>query len=294
MWPFRKLILTELDYPTSPGQDADEATIKLYEDTNSHLKILCDQGATCLYGISGFSGSKGTTYNLANGGKPLGLVFWGSPHWGGDDCSPDGMTNSSQFKTNAFESMSWLSPQALVLMTFHQQYKVEFWNPGFNSPGFNNGSDNRDPSRQLICSPTFFRKYRPTASGTQHHYLCEVDRVMVGLLVPSRFRHLVVYRDHELDVGMTMLNTLEHLAEGEYAMELGGQSFELGLEIHLARQERTRTRSCGARSRARTPPAQAMDEEVWAMPPPTFPPLVAPSPPGKPPGPTRGRGSNEE
>ena len=96
---------------------------------------------------------------------------------------------------------------------------------------------------------------------------------MVGLLVPSRFRHLVVYRDHELDVGMTMLNTLEHLAEGEYAMELGGQSFELGLEIHLARQERTRTRSCGARSRARTPPAQAMDEEVWAMPPPTFPPV---------------------
>ena len=188
--------------------------------------------------------------------------------------------------------MSWLSPQALVVMTFHQKYKVEFWNPGFN-----NGSYNRDPSRQLICSRTFFRKYRPTASGTQHHYLSEVDRVMVGLLVPSRFRHLVVYRDHKLDVGMTMLNTLEHLAESEYAMELGGQSFELGLEIHLARQERscgTRTSSCGARTRTRTPPAQAMDEELRAMPPPPFPPPVAPSPPGKPPRPTRGRVSNEE
>ena len=43
-------------------------------------------------------------------------------------------------------------------------------------------------------------------------------------------------------------------AETEYGMELGGQSFELGFEIHLAKQERETLQS-------EWPPAQAMCDQ---------------------------------
>ena len=82
----------------------------------------------------------------------LGLVFWGSPHWGGTtkDETTQGFSDSAQFKTNAWESMSWLAGSACIMMTFHACYKVEFWNPNYSKAG--SEADTR-AKRQLVISP---------------------------------------------------------------------------------------------------------------------------------------------
>eukprot|EP00959_Pyramimonas_sp_CCMP1952_P169123 3532719-Pyramimonas_sp.AAC.1 len=67
-------------------------------------------------------------------GYEFGLAFWGSPHF--SEATDDGCSkyfkSSAQFKTCAFESLSWLCPQALVVMTFTDCYQTEFWSPTFN------------------------------------------------------------------------------------------------------------------------------------------------------------------
>ena len=62
---------------------------------------------------------------------------------------------------------------------------------------------------------------------------------MVALAVPTRFRHLVAHRGDDIDVGRTMLRVLENIDKDEWAIELGGQSYALSHEVHLAREEET-------------------------------------------------------
>eukprot|EP00959_Pyramimonas_sp_CCMP1952_P403063 8445384-Pyramimonas_sp.AAC.1 len=58
------------------------------------------------------------------------------------------------------------------------------------------------------------------------------------MFVPERCRDLLTYKSAKLDVGKTMCRILQTLQQGqEYAIELGGQSFELAYEIHLAKEE---------------------------------------------------------
>eukprot|EP00959_Pyramimonas_sp_CCMP1952_P173068 3616763-Pyramimonas_sp.AAC.1 len=95
-----------------------------------------------------------------------------------------GCNSSGEFKTNAFESMSWLTGQALTMLTFAKSYKVEFWNPCY--PDRKGKTDTRDP-RMLVCMPAHFREYVPLASGTEYHVMTSAENVMVAMLVPTRF-----------------------------------------------------------------------------------------------------------
>ena len=82
-----------------------------------------------------------------------------------------------------------------------------------------------------MVGPAYFRSYVPLSSGDVFAPIGGVaaeNNCSVALLVPQRFLHLVTYRGFEIDAGMTMYKTLQHLAPKEYAMELGGQSFQLG------------------------------------------------------------------
>ena len=132
----------------------------------------------------------------------------------------------------------------MVAMTFDRSFKVELWNPCYNSYLNKTPSvpDTR-MSRQLVCSQAFFRKYTPLRSGDSKVQLHDPVGTMVALLVPTRFRPALTYIGDRLDVGMTLLRTMEMCAPDEFTMELGGQTFALSYEIHLAKMERDMSRT---------------------------------------------------
>ena len=62
--------------------------------------------------------------------------------------------------------------------------------------------------------------------------------MMISILVPARFKDLITYHDGvKIDVGTTMLKIYRQLGlQNEYAIELGGQTFSLSMELHLAKE----------------------------------------------------------
>ena len=62
--------------------------------------------------------------------------------------------------------------------------------------------------------------------------------VMIAILVPARFKDLITSHDGvKIDVGTTMLKIYRQLGlQDEYAIELGGQTFSLSMELHLAKE----------------------------------------------------------
>ena len=160
---YHKLILTDLEQSkvTNPN---DWKQVKLWKETNTHLKTLCDNGAKGpYYGVSGFEGDgkQFTAFNkITCRGQLLkfGLVAWGSPHWG-EVCVDESTRNwldSSMFKTNSWESINWLSGASMNIMTFAEKYKVEFWGPTYNKDA-DTVQDTRQP-RQIIIGRGFFQK----------------------------------------------------------------------------------------------------------------------------------------
>ena len=256
--PYSKFILTDLEQQPLPSSAArafgvgdleEQLRLKLHSRTLENTKVLCDNGAAGpFYNISGFTSDQQFLpyYKLLESNVDdctLGLVLWGSPHWASvSENATKAFKSSSAFKTNAFESMSWNSKSAMVVMTFCNSYQVEFWNPKFQQN--RREPDTREP-RILMVGPAYFRSYVPLSSGDVFAPIGGISNTVaaencsVALLVPRRFLHLVTYRGSEIDVGMTMYKTLQHLAPKEYAMELGGHSFQLGYEIHLARMDST-------------------------------------------------------
>eukprot|EP00959_Pyramimonas_sp_CCMP1952_P021700 457364-Pyramimonas_sp.AAC.1 len=98
--------------------------------------------------MGGFSSDKFVAHDKMRflSDEPLnyGLVFWGSPHWASvHDSAWRQWKDSSPFKTNAWENMSWLSGDALCLMMFGAKYKVEFWPPTFNDTSNTDTQANR-------------------------------------------------------------------------------------------------------------------------------------------------------
>ena len=60
---------------------------------------------------------------------------------------------------------------------------------------------------------------------------------MIALLVPERFMNCIIQRGVKIDVGMTFLRCLQNLSENERAIELGGQTYCLSMEMVLAEAE---------------------------------------------------------
>ena len=123
-------------------------------------------------------------------------------------------------------------------MTFKEKYRTEFWGPTYNQD-FKSGKTDYRCNRELRVVEGFFRQYSPVGSGAMFQRLNVEQKTMVGLLVPHRFRDAVTYRGEQCDVGVTMYKVLQLISSQgpEYAVEVGGQTFELGYEMVLAKQE---------------------------------------------------------
>ena len=255
LFPLWQLYLTDLSDrldkgpiqpdPTSNDDDAD--TIE--KEARSNIKRLQSEGANGPYfRISGFPTSDSEPFKefttLLNG-PPVrfSLVYWGSPHWADSDAEQNHgcshRTTNDEFKTNAFESMAWLAPDAAVMMTFSSAYKLEFYHPLWKKPQILFGS------RQLIVAEAHSRKYHPVASGAMLQPVRPNTSLMVAMLIPARLRTRVVYVDSitvsKVDIGATLSNIVEALLPQEKAIELGGQTFSLSCEILEFRESQCRS-----------------------------------------------------
>ena len=236
--PLSRLVLTDqVEQKIDQFEDPTEEEIMLLGTTRENLMSLKTLGAQGpYYGISGLIDEHCEQYDKWMEAYNIGLVFWGSPHWSEvKDRSRFRFRCTADFKTNAFGSMSWHSPSAFVLMTFPEKYGVEFYQPKYNEYY---ASMRKDPriDRCLFVTEGAFRQYKPLASGSQYYEICKQGkRIMVAMLVPQRFMPCVHWRDEKIDVGRTLLSVLNRLSpHAEIAMELGGQSFSLSMEIILA------------------------------------------------------------
>ena len=90
-----------------------------------------------------------------------------------------------------------------------------------------------------MIAPAYFRRYVPIGSGREYSEFNSRVQVMIAILVPARFKDSIAYRDGiQIDAGMTMLMIYQQLhVQDEYALELGGQTYALSMEIHYAREE---------------------------------------------------------
>ena len=232
---FRKLVLTDLQEHV-PFIEND-AQMALHAVIHSNLKTLCDLGACGpFYGLSGLETDSYPLYPTCLMGRSIGLTYWGSPHWSRPaDRGTFPFKDSQTFKTNAWESLSWNSPNGVVAMTFPVAFGVEFYHPAYNKHAYKD-VDNRC-ERILTVAKGYFREYTPMVSGSELHEIHGGD-TMVSFLIPERFMHCITWRGARLDFGMTCLHCLDVLEDNEFAIELGGQTFALSMEIVRAKQER--------------------------------------------------------
>ena len=248
--PYSQIILTDLE---APAQDTNnERSVELFDEIQRNLTKLQLGGAQGPhYGISGFRvPSERMDYARVaeREGFKVGMAYWGSPDWSHNrmpryfdhDTIPH-TTTSDVFKTNAWESMRWLSRDCFNCITFSPKDKVEFYPPQWKR------QDEREDfptGRQLIVGEGYFRQYVPLMSGGQRHPISlPGEPILVAMLVPTRFRECLHYTQERLDFGKTCLAVLNTLAPTERAIELGGQTFSLTFEIHLAKVEQEQSAS---------------------------------------------------
>ena len=173
------------------------------------------------------------------------MAYWGSPHWSDNaDHDTSGKPTSDAFKTNAWESMRWLSKNSFNCITFSEKYRVEFWPPQWKKKG---EKEFLPRGRQLIVGEGYFREYEPLGSGGERKPDPEGLPTYVAMLVPARFRGCLHYKDEKIDFGQTCWAVLNKLTHMERAVELGGQTFSLSYEVYLAKLEQEQSQSSGSR-----------------------------------------------
>ena len=250
--PYSQIILTDLE---APAQDThNEKSVELFEEVKTNLATLQSGGAQGPhYGISGFRLQSAQPYvdyaSMAEGlGFKVGVAYWGSPDWS-HNCIPryfdhdpiPHTTASDDFKTCAWESMRWLSRDCFNCITFSPKDKVEFYPPQWKRQDC---GEDFPTGRQLIVGEGYFREYVPLMSGGLRQPVSwKREPTFVAMLVPTRFRECLHYTQERLDFGKTCLAVLNKLAPREVAIELGGQTFSLTFEIHLAKMEQEQSAS---------------------------------------------------
>ena len=127
--------------------------------------------------------------------------------------------NSQDAKTNAFASMSWLCPTGVVVMTFPDKYKVEFYSTS---------------DRILIVGGMYSREYIPMMSGNDRRYTiieAEIGTTVVAILTLAEHIEAITWNKGRIDFGATMREMLNRLGGDEYAVALG--VYDCSLEIEL-------------------------------------------------------------
>ena len=84
------------------------------------------------------------------------------------------------------------------------------------------------------------------SSGSELSPINEPGKVntMIALLVPERFMNCMSWCGAKLDVGMSFLKCLKSLGENECAIELGGQTYSLSMEMVYAQAEDMAASAC--------------------------------------------------
>jgi len=238
MFPFYKIMLTDLNEHIPKLENAAE--MELRKLIHANLKTLCDLGACGpVYNVSGFVSKNGNhkLFSTITMGHPIGLVYWGSPHWADTRDRYNFQFKSSQeFKTSAFESMSWNAPTGVVAMSFPEVYGVEFWHPVYKKRC--READTRVEG-VLLVAQGYWRQYLPMSSGNELQQIHEGSdtRTMIAMLVPMRFMPCLKWKGAKIDVGATFLSIMRTIDRTEKVLELGGQTFAMSMEIHYARLE---------------------------------------------------------
>ena len=101
--------------------------------------LTSEEGCLPLNKVSGFKKKPTDAQDIRNPnelcpGKELKLLLWGCPHANpssndGSHHGPGPRTPEHIVKTQAFESMAWLCPRGMAIMTFPSKDKVEFYQP---------------------------------------------------------------------------------------------------------------------------------------------------------------------
>lgn len=214
--------------------DAEESAFARMKKNIEVLKLhgaMVDTNGLPWEKVSGFEKSAGEdVLNPADilKDKKLRLLMWGSPH--PNPSSNDGawhgsMAVSSDYKTNAFESMAWLCPEGVIAMTFPSKYNVEFYQPC---------ADPTARDRLLICGKMIAETYLPMASSDGLRYVipdASKDDTMLAMLMPPRFVACLVMVEGRINLKATLRNVLQALTEDEFACALGVYDCSLEMEL---------------------------------------------------------------
>lgn len=167
------------------------------------------------------------------GKKNVGLLMWGSPHpcisshedvdysWNGTlyyDHTP---------KTEAFETMMWSAPDAIIIMTFSTIYRCEFYQPQWHE---------NSTKRNLIVAKAYMRKYMPMrSSNISISTISESDEIMVAMAIPFKYMKLVTYtEDGMVDFSITLKKFLKAIKnEKMFGIALGSYAANLEVEATL-------------------------------------------------------------
>ena len=169
--PYSQLILSDLEEHPVPqsvqdGTIAEGAEIRrvaLYDQRRRNVQTLTDHGARGPFiGVTGFECTQFITpAQLVGDSQTIKLALWGSPHWGTKTYDATAsFADSGQFKTNAFESMSWNCNSAVVVMAWSNPFQVEFWNPNYRR--LRRDRDDR-VKRKLLVGSAYLRSYIPVS-----------------------------------------------------------------------------------------------------------------------------------
>lgn len=166
-------------------------------------------------------------------GTKVGMLLWGSPHPNPSACTGQyhgSHDTGADYKTQAFESMAWLAPEAFIAMPFPEKYRVEFYQPLHHKSAV---------ARTLVVTRIHVQQYVPMCSSNGYRYSIygvDKDSIMVAMLVPPRYLSCLSFKEGALDLGMTILNVLLVMPADERGVALGCYDLSCEMEIYLAWQ----------------------------------------------------------
>ena len=247
---FDRLIETEVDEKEMWDSQNPLSAESAYEYMRSNIALLRRCGAQTdgnqpINAVSGFVINEQDKVDrpelknpadIVGGAQNVALLIWGSPHPNPSSsvaCSHGSRCGSSDYKTQAFESMAWLCAGS-VIMVFGDKYDVEFYQPQHNQ------FDDKPQNRFLLSGRMYSREYVSMASGNGMRFAVpdvDQDCLMVAMLVTPEHMKRIVYHNDAIDFGATCLAILNHMADHERAVALGTYDASLEREIYLASRE---------------------------------------------------------
>ena len=240
--PLADLWLTDLSIITPTSVDNGDLAHSVMVENVRRLRNLGARtnGDVPFARVSGFPVQEGGDKDITNPHslvgctrEQVGILIWGAPHdaGAGGDTRLHGQCYrgkyNEEFKTCAFEAMSWLAPCGLIVMVNPLKYYVKF--------GSRHEAWDTTP-RVLHSGPVSFRAHRnrnggsdtPISDDGPHHETC-------SMLIPTRNYRLLHAHicNGVLDFGSFILSYMRHAMPKGPCIELGCNTCGLTNELAL-------------------------------------------------------------